>query len=587
MSRRRHAIPARRARVWPWVVASVAVLVLVTGAAFAWDAWRLLDSKEALTTSAEDAKAALTSRDADALETAVATLEDAAGDFAGATDGPHWWLAAHLPWVQDQATPLIEAGRAVDAMATGALQPLASMGSLDALEVPGFEDGRIDPYVLEPYREALAQAAATLDEQGEVLAAVDLSETRHEIAEPFVELREQLDSVASLVDAGHVAAEVLPGMLGAEGERHYLVMVQNNAEPRTTGGIAGAIIELTVQDGRMTMGAYSSAGEASDRDGVGGLTEDEERIFTTRMEKFAQDVNFTPEFPRSAEMLTRMWANKHEGQIDGVISVDPVALGWMLEGAAPVELGPFAITGSNLAQVMLKESYLEYPDPKDQDAFFARASAELFGSIVSGDGAAVDGVERAIEARRFLVWSAHDGEQALLAPTTIAGAFLEKDDAVGVFFNDGSMAKIGYYVAMDTRVTNHVCTDGRLVSQTIDVTLTHTFDGDVDALPWYVSGPGTAVEPGVFAGNVLVYPAVGTVVTRLTEDGEETGAAPELHDGRSVIEKWVELTPGQTLTLSYEVTPQTSQTAPNELLTTPGGQSKVNESGVEYLVEGC
>ncbi|WP_062527403.1 DUF4012 domain-containing protein [Demequina rhizosphaerae] len=575
-----------RRRVWPWAVGIPALLVVALGAAFAWDAAHLLGAKDSLTAEASAAKRAIADRDAAALAESVSELETSAATFASSTDGPHWWIAAHTPWVADQATPLMEAGRAVDAIASEALAPLAEMGSLDALEVPGFEDGRIDPYVLEPYREPLAQAASALNEQGARLAATDLEGTLEAVRAPFLDLRAQMETVADLVQGAHVAAEVLPGMLGAEGERHYLVMVQNNAEPRTTGGIPGAVIELTVDDGRVSMGRYAPASSMVVQDGVGGLTDDELRIFSRRMEVYPHDVNFTPEYPRSAELLTRFWDAKYGDQVDGVLSVDPVALGWMLEGAPATAIGPFEITGENLAEVMLSESYLEFEDPREQDAFFAQASALLFARIVAGEGTALGGVERAIDAGRFMVWSGVGGEEELLATTPIAGGFLEREDALGIFINDGSGSKIGWYIDIDTQVTDHLCTDGSLAGQTVELTLVHTYDGDVEDLPEYVAG-GWLEQAGEFHANLLVYPPVGTGVTKFTVDGERGLLSPEVHDGRTLAEARIVLKPGQSTTLRYEITSNRAGLLPSVVVETPGPKPNVYSRSADGLVDGC
>lgn len=582
-----HASGQRPRRVWPWAVGIPVAALIATGAAFAWDGYQLLQSKDALTQHAAAAQDALAARDPNALTREVAELEKAATTFAGATDGPHWWLAARTPWVRDQATPLAQAGAAVEAIATDALAPLADMGSLDALAVPGFTDGRIDPLTLEPYRDALAQAAATLETQQSALASQDLTTTLPQIQEPFLELRTQLNAVARMVQGGHVAAELLPAMLGGDGPRTYLVMVQNNAEPRATGGIPGAIIELTVNDGRMTMGTYAPASALVSQDGVGGLTEDELRIFTRRMEVYPQDVNFTPEFPRSAELITRFWDAEYGQQVDGVISIDPVALGWMLEGAPGTAVGPFEITGENLAQVMLRDSYLEFPEPAEQDAFFARASAELFGRIVSGEATALAGVERAIEAGRFMLWSAQGEEQALLASTPIAGGFLERADAVGVFVNDGSGSKIGWYIDSETTVTDHFCSDGSLGAQTIEVTYTHTFDGDVAGLPEYVSGGDVYVPAGEFHANVLVYPAVGMGVANLTRDGQPGFFNPEVHDGRTVASTRIVLEPGQSTTLVFGIVATAPSLLAPAVVETPGSKPNVYTRSADQLLDGC
>ncbi|MDN4477433.1 DUF4012 domain-containing protein [Demequina sp. SYSU T00039] len=570
-----------------WVVLVLGIGLVLIAAAFVVDGIRLLGSKDALTQHAAAAKTALLDRDATALSAEVVELETAAQTFAGATSGPHWWIAAHLPWVKDQAVPLMAAGEAVDAVAREALAPLAGLGSLDALEAPAFEDGRIDPDTLEPYRETLAQAAKALDAQQTTLADVDIAGTIDAVAGPFVELREQLETVGGIVQGGHVAAELLPTMLGGDEPRTYLVMVQNNAEPRTTGGIPGAVIEVTVEDGRMTQGRYASASSMVVPDGVGGLTDDELRIFSERMEIYPHDVNFTPEYPRSAELMTRFWAAEFDEVVDGVLSVDPVALGWMLEGASPTELAGFTITSDNLADVMLNQAYFAFEDPAEQDAFFARASAELFGRIVSGETNVLGGVERAIEAGRFMIWSADGGEQELLATTPAAGAFLERDDALGVFLNDGSGSKIGYYVDTTTTVTNHLCTDGSLAGQTIAVALTHTYDGDVADLPEYISGGDVYVPAGEFHANLLVYPRGGTGVTKVTEDGAQAGLNPEQQEGRTVGTVRVVLEPGQSVTYTFEIAASQAGLLPPVYVDTPGPKPNVYEAATDRVAEGC
>ncbi|WP_062299255.1 DUF4012 domain-containing protein [Demequina maris] len=586
--RARHGARPRR-RVWPWVVGGVGVVIVavgVVGFLFAKDASTMLRSADALTSHAKAAKDAVADRDAPALAAEVDGLEASAREFADATSGWHWQLAAHTPWVADQARPLMAAGGAVDAMASEALAPLASMDSLDALAVPGFEDGRIDPYVLEPYRAPLAQASSVLETQASALADVSLANTLDQVAKPFLDLQSQLDELAGLVGAAHVAAELLPTMLGGEGERTYLVMVQNNAEPRATGGIPSAIIELTVDSGRIEMGEYRTAKDLKAPNGIGGLTADEERIFGDQMEIFPQDVNFTPEFPRSAELMTRFWAAGGGDDVDGVVSVDPVALGWMLEGADPVQVGPFEISGDNLAQVMLNETYIEFPEGDAQDAYFARAATVLFGSIVSGEAAVLDGVERAIDAHRFMVWSADESEQAMLVTTQISGGFLERENAVGVFVNDGSGDKIGYYVDSEATITDLMCPDGSIAGQEVEVAFTHTLDRPLRELPEAIIG-GVYVPEGEFHANVVFYPARGTGVAKVTLDGKKTKVRPENESGRSMATARIELKPGETATLGYEITATESGVLPPLYVQTPGALEPGVARVERTASEGC
>ena len=562
------ARPPRRS--WPWVL-----LVLAAGAAavvglFAYDAYRLQGAADALVAHAGAARVALSAQDIASLRVEVAEVEEAARTFEQATHGPHWWVAARVPWVSDQVVPLRVAGEAVGAVAEDALRPLAELDDLEALAGPQFDGGRIDPYVLEPYRPALTRASAALTEQGEALESVDLSGTVEPLREPFEDLGDQVETLRDLVDGARVTAELLPTMLGADGERRYVVVVQNNAEPRATGGLPGAFLELTVDDGRFALGDYKTAQELEVRDGVAPLTADEERIYTYRMAFYPHDANLTPEFPRTAELVSAFWTDETGQAVDGVLSIDPIALGWMIEGASPIDVAGVEITSANLASLMLNEAYFLFDDPDAQDVFFLRAAGALFSSIASGQTASLGGVERAIDARRFLVWSARDDEQEILEGTSASGTFLGDADVLGVFLNDGSGSKIGYYVDTELTVTDRLCTDGTLEGQEVELTLTHTFDGDVDGLPAYVTGLPQFVPAGEFHVNVVVYPAAGTEAVAVVRDGDNTEVASDTHDGRAMSQKRVVLEPGARTTLTYTLEATDDARVPPRIVLTPG-----------------
>ncbi|WP_062530169.1 DUF4012 domain-containing protein [Demequina rhizosphaerae] len=548
------ARPRRRGR--RWVLLTLGIVLVAAGVLLAlltYDAYRLSTAAAAVDEHAEAAEQALSDADPEALRREVAQVEEAARTFDAATHGPHWWLAARLPWLRNQAVPLATAGEAVGAVADDALAALAGQDDLAAFEVPSFEDGRVDPYVLEEYREPLAVASETLQTEVAALAAVDTSRSWAPIEELVSGLERQLTTLGGLVNGAHATAELLPSMLGGEGERHFLVMVQNNAEPRSTGGLPGAFFELTVDDGRMRLGRFAAARDLVDDAGRVAITEDEARIFGDLMSTYPHDANLTPEFPRTVEIIVDFWELKFGERPDAVVSIDPVALGWMLEGSEPLEAGGLEIAGENLAQIMLNQAYYLYEDPYEQDEFFARTAKQLFGRIVSGQAATLAGVERAIDAHRFLLWSADATEEDLLASTDVGGAFLEAEDTLGVFLNDGSGSKIGYFIGSDVTVTDYRCVDGSVAAATVDVELRHGYDGDVQDLPDYLVGIPQYVPRGEFHVNVLVYPPAGMELVGATRDGEDTAVVQDTHDGRAMSQKRIELKPGEQVNLVYEL----------------------------------
>ncbi len=56
-----------------------------------------------------------------------------------------------------------------------------------------------------------------------------------------------------MTGTGASAARLLPPMLGADGPRDYLVVFQNLAEPRATGGMFGSFAVVHTDQGKVTV----------------------------------------------------------------------------------------------------------------------------------------------------------------------------------------------------------------------------------------------------------------------------------------------------------------------------------------------
>ena len=582
-----HASRPPRSLAWWWLVP----LVLVVGwlAALGGDALHLRDDAALLRQHAAAAKVAVEDRDIAALAVEVSALGDASDSFSQHSSGPHWWLAAHIPWLSDQVGPLRAAGDAVAGLTEGALRPLAELDGLEGLSSPEFVDGRIDPLILEPYRPTLLAAADAVHAEQDALDQVDLSGTISQVVGSFEDLRADVESVGEILDNAGALAELLPSMLGADGQRTYVVILQNNAEPRATGGIPGAVIEVAVTDGRLQLGQYYSAADLNVPDvPVAPLRDDELALFSENMALYVQNATYTPEFARTGELVAAYVERATGRRIDGVISIDPVALGYMLEGTPAREVSGVTISGDNFADVMLRDAYSIFPNPADQDEFFAVASAALFGDVVSGGDSTVAGAQRALTEGRFAVWSDDAAEQAILETTRAGGDFLSRTSTAGVFLNDGSGSKIGYYAQTEVEGSLRVCAaSGETIDGVLTVTVSHTYDGLVEDLPAYVSGGGVYVAPGRFEANLVVYPPAGMSVSKLTANGEAAGLRALQHGARLATSTRVALEPGQTVTLRYELIPVEAGSQWEGIVITPGATPQVHLGTVEEHSEAC
>ena len=115
---------------------------------------------------------------------------------------------------------------------------------------------------------AVAAGDLEFERQAARVAALETTELNPQLAEPVALMQKKLREAAALSAKASYAVRLLPTMLGAEEKRTYLVLFQNNAEVRATGGIPGAFAVMTAHRGRISLGAQGSSTDI----GQGALT---------------------------------------------------------------------------------------------------------------------------------------------------------------------------------------------------------------------------------------------------------------------------------------------------------------------------
>ncbi|MGX1701058.1 DUF4012 domain-containing protein [Microbacterium sp. NPDC055357] len=536
-----------------------AILVLALLAA-AWVAVRGATAYAHLRTAqdiAQHARADLA--DPDAAASLIADLSNQTRQARSLTSDPVWTLAEGLPWVGPQLTAVSAVSRAVDETASTALAPLVDVAAAFSLDTIRPVEGRID---IEGFVQV--QRASTAASERMTRAAASVRELdRTGLLAP---LREAIDDVGGLLDEASALAgaisrttTLLPAMLGADGPRDYLVLFQNNAEWRSLGGIPGAMALVHTQDGALELSAQDSAGSFPRYDEpVLPLDAEVAALFGDRPGRWMQNVTQVPDFGVSAALAREMWQRQHGHAVDGVVSVDPVALSYLLEATGPVVLASGDILDAeNAVSFLLNDVYLRFPSPSAQDEYFADAAAAVFAAVAGGAAeprALVEALARGAAERRILLWSAHEAEQALIAETTLAGGLppTARDAArFGVYLNDATASKMDYYLVADTSVEWASCASGPAGysgDARLTVMLTNTAPADAGSLPIYITGgAGLDLAPGTARTLVYAYLPRGfeLVGAKLSAGG---GFGGGMHDGRRVVSFTVDLAPGESTT---------------------------------------
>ena len=405
--------------------------------------------------------------------------------------------------------------------------------------------GRVDVETVSDLRAPLTVAADAMATAHDEVAGLDSSGYAGSIRRPFEEYVDIVADARSALESSATAVEVLPGMLGAEEPRRYLMIFQNNAEIRPTGGLPGSWAVLEARDGRLRLtrqGAGSSFG-ALDRPLP--LSREETQIYGVAHGLYFRDANFTPDFPRAAQLWNERWEiEQPDLPLDGVVSLDPVALSYLVEGTGPLEAAGTTLTSDNLVDLA---SPLDF----------------------------VEGLDRATREGRFRVASFHGDEAAALAGTRVVGALAGDDGRtphVDVGLTDLTGSKMSYYLRYYGDVTSRACRDG--VQQLAGTaTLRQSISPeDARARPDSVTGGGQyGTAPGQQLVRMWIYAPYGGSFGAITVDGKRVDEEKEFVDldGRMVtsVVVWLNSTEERVVNWTMESGP--GQTGDGVLQMTP------------------
>ncbi len=345
------------------------------------------------------------------------------------------------------------------------------------------DDIRDDPYLASPVREAVRKVHTQL-------ARAD-REAQHAAA----------------------AAELAPVLFGGRGTRHYLLVVQNNAEARATGGFIGNYGIITAQDGKLDVGELqrTSTWNNALRD-LPDPSYTAPDDYRARYAQFLpattlQNVNLSPDFPSVAKVLMSLAPQAGVGPVDGVLAVDPEGLAALLQLTGPirVEGWPTQISADNVVDVTLRDAYAAFARSPERADFLGDVAQVAVDAATDGDLGKPASIAKvlggAAHAGHLVLAFARPEEQAVAADLGVAGGMARpRSDAVAVTTSNIGANKLDYYLqrTLDYQVALDPGT--RAKSAHVDATLSITLDNTApDAgLPEAVIGP---FSPNYVAGE--------------------------------------------------------------------------------------
>jgi hypothetical protein len=559
---RRPTSHKRRPRAWQVVALVIAVVVL----ALAWVGVRGLLARRHL----ERARAGVEQLRADLLAAhgvnpmQLPTIQDDTRRARALTDDPIWRTLAHTPYAGRTLRTTGGVAAAVDDVAQRALPDIVDAG--DALAPSRLRTGgaAINLTPLQAAEPALTDAAARLTAVTTSVKALPSDGVLPPVRRASDQLTGQLTSLTSQVDDAALAAKLLPPMLGAAGPRRYLVIIQDNAEARGTGGLLGAYATLEADDGQLRLTRLESNSvlqrlPVSPQD-AGLPAEFVDRYAGWGATELWQQVNVSPHFPYAAQIWTAMWRARTGEQLDGVIAIDPFTLGYLLDATGPVRLDDgTTLTGANAASFILKDEYAVLPGA-ERKQYLVSLGRAVFEHLSSGAGSTrevVSALGRAAgEGRLLIATPNHPDQQALLERRRLAGAIPDtKGPFAGLVLNDAGSGKLDYYLGRRLLYSAGKCANGQ---RSVTVVIALTNNAPATGLPDYVvtrvdrqAGPHPRGQTRLWFSY---FATAGGGFQRATVDGAPLALQSQSERGHPVFSAYLLLDPGQTRTVTLSLT---------------------------------
>jgi len=531
--------------------------------------------EKAMPLASQVSDAILTGDNAKAKELA-GELTELSADARAQTDDGVWKSIEWIPFAGPNLYAVRTAAAVTDDLVNDAVVPATDL-SLAALKP---KDGAIDLAGIDTMQGVIAQASKAVTAASKALDTIDSDALIPQVSGALGKLTGTVDELEPMLRPATEILDVLPNALGAESPKHYLLMFQNNAESRGTGGNPAALVRIDVDKGKITIGQQASSGDFKNNrpQPITKLNSETTALYGDKIGRYIMDATLTPDFPETAGIVRAWWAERFGTPIDGVMSFDPVALSYLLKATGPAEVPdetieiagyrakvlkePLTLTSDNAVAFLLSDVYAQYPVLEQQDIVFALSTRAVFDAVTSGRAepkALLESLTKAVDEGRLMYQPSDEEQTKLLDESRLSGRMpTTNTDAtvVGAYVNDFTASKLDYYLQLDLTAASTQCSAPDKPTFEVSATITNTLDAQKAAsLSGYVVG--RYFKRGIIATNLVVYGPVGATVTKVLVDGKEVKSTAKPHLGRSAVMVPLQNTPGQkhSLTVQYEGEP--------------------------------
>ncbi|MFZ5364318.1 MAG: DUF4012 domain-containing protein [Patescibacteria group bacterium] len=374
-------------------------------------------------------------------------------------------------------------------------------------------------------------------------------------------------------------SDLMVKFLGDEMDKRYLIIFQNPGEVRPTGGFIGSLALVDFDRGEIKNmeipggGSYDFQGSLRERI----VAPKPLQLINARWQ--LQDANWFFDFPTSAQKIKWFYEKSGGPTVDGVIAINADFVANLLDIVGPIEMPEYGkiLNGENFIEEVQMTVEVEYDKVENKPKkIISDMAPELIDKIISAEpkqfGEILVALIRALSQKDILLYSSSPEIEHEIKNFDWGGEVKpvpEETDYLAVVNTNIAGQKTDWVVKQDIGLETNIV-EGGYVKNKLTVTRTHEgikrelFTGvrNVNYLRVYVPAGSTLISASGFEApskDLFEKPEGDYKVDidlKNSEAGElvdaSSGTTIFNESGKTVFGNWIQVDPGETVTVTME-----------------------------------
>lgn len=548
-----------------WIAIAVAVFIVamlvIVGLFGLKNAKSILAQANEMKSNLSTAIACIKEKDPDGAESAIEKADSVYKEMEKTLNVKFWTIASKMPFVGGDIKSVKELmsiyGNASDTIIKPFITQMRNH-PLSNLKV----DGGFNISLVNSYLDFADSIRPQIDDINKRMQNIEFKVLPKEKIEGILG---KFSGLMQTFDSFKKYAPLIRAFCGSGENKSYLVLAQNSAEIRASGGFPGSVGTITITDGVLRVGDFSSISHHINiyypDDFV--MPEREIELFGNDYSYLARDADYNPNFERMASLIKLGYNYEVLDRVDGVVSFTPIVIERLLKytGTSFTIDDGSQITGDNAMQIIQRELYYKQGTgvyTNDYvDSLFSEVAKKAMKQFVEGFDVKkvaeyVKFFEEGFADRSVMLWIDNPEAEEVVKQCGCSGNvnFDSTKPESGIFFSCWNAARLGMHIDIQPTIVQESTNDKGQKEYNIEVKYYNAISAEEIGMGSYIAGGCGGSIPGYI---YFFAPAGGTISDFNVSNG--LGISMSDYAGLQVgYSKDFWLNPGETIVVSYKVT---------------------------------